>query len=169
MVKAVTQTAPDVEIGWSRRRHASRRRSGGVRHNTIYNILYYILYTTYIQYTIYYIGPYNMANASGKPVSCTLHSTVLLSQHTPLPFYSRSRRSTPTYADGTLLRFTTWGCSGHTSSFHQENNKQTKCSLTFPLKNGPIIFYVHLTNTYVIVNKREGVVSTPWVPMVFYV
>src|SRR6218665_2358871 len=35
MVKAVTQTAPDVEIGWSRRRHASRRRSGGVRHNKI--------------------------------------------------------------------------------------------------------------------------------------
>src|SRR6218665_3805864 len=32
MVKAVTQTAPDAEIGWSRRRHASRRRSGGVRH-----------------------------------------------------------------------------------------------------------------------------------------
>src|SRR6218665_1315533 len=30
MVKAVTQTAPDAEIGWSRRRHASRRRSGGV-------------------------------------------------------------------------------------------------------------------------------------------
>src|SRR6218665_1681126 len=35
MVKAVTQKAPDVEIGWSRRRHASRRRSGGVRHNTL--------------------------------------------------------------------------------------------------------------------------------------
>src|SRR6218665_3618382 len=35
MVKAVTQTAPDVEIGWSRRRHASRRRSGGVRHKFI--------------------------------------------------------------------------------------------------------------------------------------
>src|SRR6218665_3693791 len=34
MVKAVTQTAPDVEIGWSRRRHASRRRSGGVRHSS---------------------------------------------------------------------------------------------------------------------------------------
>src|SRR6218665_2431374 len=32
MVKAVTQTAPDAEIGWSRRRHASRRRSGGGRH-----------------------------------------------------------------------------------------------------------------------------------------
>src|SRR6218665_3636013 len=37
MVKAVTQTAPDVEIGWSRRRHASRRRSGGVRHNKLNN------------------------------------------------------------------------------------------------------------------------------------
>src|SRR6218665_3559193 len=35
MVKAVTQTAPDVEIGWSRRRHASRRRSDGVRHSII--------------------------------------------------------------------------------------------------------------------------------------
>src|SRR6218665_4107134 len=34
MVKAVTQTAPDVEIGWSRRRHASRQRSGGVRHKS---------------------------------------------------------------------------------------------------------------------------------------
>src|SRR6218665_4034859 len=33
MVKAVTQTTPDAETGWSRRRHASRRRSGGVRHN----------------------------------------------------------------------------------------------------------------------------------------
>src|SRR6218665_577256 len=32
MVKAVTQTAPDAEIGWSRRRHASGRRSGCVRH-----------------------------------------------------------------------------------------------------------------------------------------
>src|SRR6218665_3598978 len=35
MVKAVTQTAPDVEIGWSRRRHASRRRSDGVRHKLV--------------------------------------------------------------------------------------------------------------------------------------
>src|SRR6218665_1724469 len=35
MVKAMTQTAPDVEIGWSRRRHASRRRSDGVRHRTL--------------------------------------------------------------------------------------------------------------------------------------
>src|SRR6218665_1404820 len=38
MVKAVTQTAPDVEIGWSRRRHASRRRSDGVRHNVSLNM-----------------------------------------------------------------------------------------------------------------------------------
>src|SRR6218665_2320664 len=35
MVKAVTQTAPDAEIGWSRRRHASRRLSGGVRHKLV--------------------------------------------------------------------------------------------------------------------------------------
>src|SRR6218665_1637691 len=82
-------------------------------------------------------------------------------------FSSRSRRPTPTYANGTLLRFATWGCSGHTSSFHQESNKYTKCSLTFPLKNGSITFYVNFTNTYVIVNKRE--VSTLWVPMAFYV
>src|SRR6218665_1760589 len=35
MLKAVTQTAPDVDIGWSRRRHASRRRSDGVRHKLV--------------------------------------------------------------------------------------------------------------------------------------
>src|SRR6218665_2305637 len=40
MVKAVTQTAPDVEIGWSRRRHASRRRSGGVRHKLVPEVGY---------------------------------------------------------------------------------------------------------------------------------
>src|SRR6218665_3624192 len=39
MVVAVTQTAPDVEIGWSRRRHASRRRSGGVRHTNTCRLL----------------------------------------------------------------------------------------------------------------------------------
>src|SRR6218665_2301209 len=43
--------------------------------------------------------------------------------------------------------------------FPQESNKYAKCSLTFPLKNGPITFYVNFTNTNVIVDKREGVVS----------
>src|SRR6218665_3701430 len=40
MVKAVTQTAPDVDIGWSRRRHASRRRSDGVRHKLVPEVGY---------------------------------------------------------------------------------------------------------------------------------
>src|SRR6218665_2059138 len=31
-VKGETQTAPDAEMGWSRRRHASRQGSDGVRH-----------------------------------------------------------------------------------------------------------------------------------------
>src|SRR6218665_2659891 len=33
-VKVETQTAPDAEMGWSRRRHASRQGSDGVRHTT---------------------------------------------------------------------------------------------------------------------------------------
>src|SRR6218665_2996700 len=33
-VKVETQTAPDAEMGWSRRRHASRQSSDGVRHTT---------------------------------------------------------------------------------------------------------------------------------------
>src|SRR6218665_3617817 len=33
-VKVETQTAPDAEWGWSRRRHASRQSSDGVRHIT---------------------------------------------------------------------------------------------------------------------------------------
>ena len=44
-----------------------------------------------------------------------------------------------------------------------------KCSLVFPLKNVVPKFYIDFTNTYVIVDKREGVVSTVWVPMVLYV
>src|SRR6218665_3443398 len=35
VVKAETQTAPDAEKGWSRRRHASRQSSDGVRHKAI--------------------------------------------------------------------------------------------------------------------------------------
>src|SRR6218665_3548577 len=34
-VKVETQTAPEAEMGWSRRRHASRQGSHGVRHNRI--------------------------------------------------------------------------------------------------------------------------------------
>src|SRR6218665_3056102 len=34
VVKIETQTAPDAEKGWSRRRHASRQSSDGVRHTT---------------------------------------------------------------------------------------------------------------------------------------
>src|SRR6218665_1642056 len=33
VVKVENQTAPDAEKGWSRRRHASRQSSDGVRHN----------------------------------------------------------------------------------------------------------------------------------------
>ena len=40
-------------------------------------------------------------NASCKPVSCTLHSTALLCQHTPSPFVAHSRL----YVDDTL-----WHC-----------------------------------------------------------
>src|SRR6218665_1595398 len=36
VVKVETQTAPDAEKGWSRRRHTSRQSSDGVRHTYIY-------------------------------------------------------------------------------------------------------------------------------------
>src|SRR6218665_2656854 len=53
--------------------------------------------------------------------------------------------------------------------FAPKSNKEEKCSLVFPLKNVVPKFYIDFTNAYVIVDKREGVVSTLWVPMVLYV
>src|SRR6218665_4182275 len=39
-IKVETQTAPDAEEGWSRRRHASRQSSDGVRHNLVPEVGY---------------------------------------------------------------------------------------------------------------------------------
>jgi len=57
MVKAVTQTAPDVEIGWSRRRHASGRRSGGVRHSGIFERLAISIFSYYFIIHSIALGP----------------------------------------------------------------------------------------------------------------
>src|SRR6218665_2262095 len=52
---------------------------------------------------------------------------------------------------------------------HKAHQKVCKCSLTFPLMNGIVTFYVNCTNKYVRVDTLRGWYSTPWVPCLYKV